>query len=131
MTNKISRQSDQINRVVVGIITVLILCMMVQKVPAQSVPYAERTPFQKTLLVLGATASSVIYTPAKALYAAGGTLIGSTIFVFSAGQRSTAAGRVVDETTRGDWYVQPDHLTRNKDLVFKASSTARPMPRRN
>jgi hypothetical protein len=119
------------NRVVVGIILVSILSVMTREVPAQGVPYAERTPFQKTLLVLGATASSVVYTPAKALYAAGGTLIGSTIFVFSAGQSSTAAGRVMDETTRGDWYVQPDHLTRNKDLVFKASSTARPMSRRN
>jgi len=45
------------------------------------------------------------------------------VFLMSAGQSSTAAGRLMARSTGGDWFVHPDHLTGNRKLVFRATST--------
>lgn len=90
---------------------------------ATSLPYADRGVGGKTALVAGSAACSVLYTPVKAAYAVGGTLTGGLVFLMSAGQSSTAAGRVMARSTGGDWFVHPDHLTGNRKLVFRATSS--------
>jgi len=83
--------------------------------------YVERTPLQKGLLGAGAVGCSVVYTPIKACYAAGGTVAGGLVFLMSAGQSSTAAGQILQRSTRGDWFVHPDHLTGDRRLRFRGS----------
>ena len=83
--------------------------------------YVERSPLQKGLLDAGAVGASVIYTPIKACYAVGGTIAGGLVFLMSAGQSSTAAGLILQRSTRGDWFVHPDHLTGQRRLRFRGS----------
>lgn len=96
------------------------------EVQAESLPYADRTTFERTALTTGAVLGSVVYTPAKAVYAAGGTVAGGLVFLMSAGQSSTAATRILDRSARGDWYVHPDHLTGNRGLHFRGETTGPP-----
>lgn len=113
----------------VGAGIVLGLLCLVRVAPAWSqshVPFADRGTGQKIALVAGATACSVVYTPAKAIYATGGALVGSMVFLMSAGQSSAAAGRIFDRTGRGDWYVHPDHLTGVRPLHFRGETVGPP-----
>ncbi len=87
--------------------------------------YVERSPLQQGLLGAGAVGCSVVYTPIKACYAAGGTVGGGLVFLMSAGQSSTAAGRILQRSTRGDWFVHPDHLTGQRRLRFRGSPALR------
>ena len=81
----------------------------------------EQGVMKKTALVTGSVLCSTLYTPAKALYAAGGTLTGSVVYLMSAGQSTTAAGNIISRSTRGDWFVRPSHLSGDQDLHFDAS----------
>lgn len=81
----------------------------------------EQGLMKKTALVTGSVLCSTLYTPAKALYAAGGTLTGSVVYLMSAGQSTTAASNIISRSTRGDWFVRPSHLSGDQDLHFDAS----------
>jgi len=87
------------------------------------VPFADRGVAGKTALVLGSLCCSAVYTPVKTAYAAGGTVAGGLAFLMSAGQSATAAGRIIDRSTGGDWFVEPDHLTGNQRLRFRGATT--------
>lgn len=84
--------------------------------------YYERSPVEQGFLTAGAVGCSLVYTPLKACYAAGGTVAGGMVFLMSAGQSATAAGKILDRSTRGDWYVHPDHLTGQRRLRFRGST---------
>jgi len=90
-----------------------------------SVPFQDRDPGSKGLLVAGAILCTAVYTPVKAAYAVGGTVAGGLVFLMSAGQSTTAAARIIDRGTRGDWVVHPDHLTGNRPLHFNAPAVRR------
>lgn len=84
--------------------------------------YYERSPAEQGFLTAGAVGCSLVYTPIKACYAAGGTVAGGMVFLMSAGQSATAAGKILERSTRGDWYVHPDHLTGQRRLRFRGST---------
>lgn len=65
----------------------------------------------------GAVLANIIYSPAKVLYAAGGTIISGLAYVFSAGDTSVASP-VLNASLRGDYVVTPEHLQGRSDLVF-------------
>jgi hypothetical protein len=111
----------RIQRILLFILLASLACSCAQA--RTSLPYADRGVGGKTALTLGSVACSAIYTPVKAAYAVGGTLTGGLVFLMSAGQSSTAAGRVMARSTGGDWFVHPDHLTGNRELEFRATST--------
>ncbi len=81
----------------------------------------EQGVMEKTALVTGSVLCSAIYTPAKALYAAGGTLTGSMVYLMSAGQSTTAASNIITRSTCGDWFIRPSHLSGDRDLRFDAT----------
>lgn len=89
--------------------------------PRDTVPYMERTPIEQGLIGTGAVGCSIVYTPIKACYAAAGTVGGGLVFLMSAGQSSTAAGKILESSTRGDWFVHPEHLTGQRRLRFRGS----------
>ena len=52
---------------------------------------------------------TLIYTPFKILYAAGGTLVGGLVYIWSVGDIESAQ-RVLRITAGGDYVVSPEHL---------------------
>ncbi|MCA9424494.1 MAG: hypothetical protein KC994_05445 [Candidatus Omnitrophica bacterium] len=106
------------------LVAIVVLGFGAASVSAQThaqVSYLERTPMEKGLLGVGAVGCSILYTPVKACYAAGGTVASGLVFIMSAGQSSTAAGQILQRSTRGDWFVHPDHLTGQRRLRFRGS----------
>jgi len=87
----------------------------------KSESFSEKGPMEKTALVTGSVLCSSLYTPAKAIYAAGGTLAGGAVYLMSAGQSTTAAGNIITRATCGDWFVRPSHLTGDRSLRFDAT----------
>jgi len=68
---------------------------------------------------LGAAAaiSSLVYGPAKILYAAGGLVIGGFAYVFTAGDTQVAK-KVFTRSLRGDYVITPAILTGEDKLEF-------------
>lgn len=87
---------------------------------AKTAATTEKGMMEKTALATGSVLCSALYTPAKALYAAGGTLTGSMVYLMSAGQSTTAAGNIISRSTHGDWFVRPSHLSGERHLRFDA-----------
>ncbi|MCX8036599.1 MAG: hypothetical protein N3D11_06020 [Candidatus Sumerlaeia bacterium] len=78
------------------------------------------TPRQ-VLLGTGSGLVSLVYTPAKFLYAAGSTLTGGLILAYTQGEGKDEAARVVRRGTGGDWWVHPDVFTGHRALRFNGT----------
>lgn len=68
-------------------------------------------------LGLGAVLLSLVYGPAKVLYAVGGATTGGLAFLFSGGDPDVAKV-ILTPSVRGDYVVTPAHLTGERDLEF-------------
>ena len=60
---------------------------------------------------------SVVYAPAKVLYAAGGGLVAGLAYVFSAGDKQVTEP-ILTPALRGDYVVTPAHLRGERQLEF-------------
>ena len=67
--------------------------------------------------------ANVVYMPAKVLYAAGGGLVAGMAYLFSAGDKEVAKP-ILDASIGGDYIVEPEHLSGDKQLVFFGQSEA-------
>ena len=65
--------------------------------------------------------ANVVYMPAKVLYAAGGGLVAGAAYLFSAGDKDVAKP-ILDAAIGGDYLVEPEHLSGDKQLVFFGQS---------
>jgi len=76
---------------------------------------------------VGAAFASLLYAPAKLVYAGTGALVGGLGWVFSGGDRSVASG-IVLPAVRGDYVIAPEHLRGERRLRFvgRADPAARP-----
>jgi len=72
-----------------------------------------------TQLAYGAASalSSMIYGPAKLLYALGGGVIAGFAYLFSGGDGAVAEP-IIDAAMRGDYVVDPAHLKGEQELHF-------------
>jgi hypothetical protein len=68
-------------------------------------------------LGIAAGLASVVYAPAKVLYAAGGGLVAGLAYVFSAGDKEITEP-ILTPALRGDYVVTPAHLRGEKQLDF-------------
>ena len=66
---------------------------------------------------VAAGAATVLYAPAKLLYAAGGGLVAGLAYVFSAGDTQVTEP-ILTPAVRGDYYVTADQLRGEKQLDF-------------
>ena len=66
-----------------------------------------------TLAVL----SSIVYGPAKMLYAAGGLIFGGFAWALSGGD-SAVMDAVITPSVRGDWVVTPDVIRGERSIEF-------------
>jgi hypothetical protein len=69
----------------------------------------------------GSALCSLLYGPAKILYAAGGTIVSGLAYVFSAGDVSVAQP-ILEASLRGDYVITPSHLTGDRRVVFVGRS---------
>lgn len=68
-------------------------------------------------LAVAAGVASVVYAPAKILYAAGGGLVAGLAYVFSAGDKAITEP-ILTPSLRGDYYVTPSQLRGERPLEF-------------
>jgi hypothetical protein len=68
-------------------------------------------------LGIAAGLASLVYAPAKVIYAAGGGLVAGLAYVLSAGDQDVAEP-ILTPALRGDYVVTPSHLRGEKPLEF-------------
>ena len=86
--------------------------------PAQSAEKSEDLGREgEAGLGVAAGLASVVYAPAKVLYAAGGGLVAGLAYVFSAGDKEITEP-ILTPALRGDYVVTPAHLRGEKKLDF-------------
>jgi hypothetical protein len=73
---------------------------------------------RKTGLVVASIGTSILYTPAKALYAGGSVITSGLVLGFTLGESDEEAGRISRRGLRGDWWVHPDVFTGHRSLHF-------------
>jgi hypothetical protein len=66
---------------------------------------------------IAAGLASLVYTPAKVLYAMGGGVAAGMAYLASAGNEDVAAP-ILTPSVRGDYVVTPEHLRGEKPLEF-------------
>lgn len=77
----------------------------------------ERGTGTQTALGVGSALCTMVYGPAKILYAAGGTLLSGLAWMATGGD-SHVASPILYAAVRGDYVVVPDHLTLERPLEF-------------
>jgi len=77
----------------------------------------EESAARTTALGVGSALCTLVYTPAKLLYAGGGVLVTGLAYAFSAGDRDVI-DPIVRASLYGDYVVTPDHLRGEKPLRF-------------
>ena len=91
---------------------------------ASALPVGAGTRFENSgtgrqvILGTGSALVSIVYAPAKLVYAAGATVTGGLILAFTAGESKDTAARVVRRGVEGDWWVHPDVFTGHRALHF-------------
>jgi hypothetical protein len=80
---------------------------------------AEESKEMATGAGVGAAAglSSVVYAPAKVVYALGGSVVAGLAYVLSGGDEEVAKP-ILDASVRGDYVVTPDHIQGKRPLDF-------------
>lgn len=66
---------------------------------------------------IGATLCTLVYTPLKVVYAAGGTVLSGIAWAWTLGD-TEVAGPIVRRSVRGDYVVTPRHLEGRDRLEF-------------
>jgi hypothetical protein len=84
--------------------------------PALADPPAKEAKTGATVVL-----ANLVYMPAKVLYAAGGGLVAGMAYLFSAGDKEVAKP-ILDASIGGDYIVEPEHLSGEKQLVFFGQS---------
>jgi hypothetical protein len=65
----------------------------------------------------GSAVASLVYGPAKVLYAIGGSIIAGCAYLFSGGDGAVASP-IIDAAMRGDYVISPDMLRGERELHF-------------
>jgi hypothetical protein len=70
------------------------------------------------LASVGALVCTLVYSPVKIAYAAGGLVVGSLAWLWSFGSKRVSRP-IFRSAVRGDYVVLPEHLTGDKPLRFR------------
>lgn len=98
-------------------LAVVFLCAVVLATPARAEEARERNTAATFGLGVGSVLCSLVYGPAKVIYATLGTLVGGTAWVLTGG-RSDVAREIIEPSVRGDYIVTPKNLTMEEPLAF-------------
>ena len=79
------------------------------------------TTFGDSMVGIGSAVCTLVYTPLKIVYAAGGLGVGSLVWLFSAGN-TDSMNTLLKVTAGGDYSVTPEHLRGTKVLRVTGQS---------
>ena len=97
----------------------LALALFVVAPPPAAAAGEDETALARFGWGLGAGLCTLVYTPVKVVYAATAIPLGGLVWIFSVGDAEIAS-RVIERATAGDFVVTPEHLKRERTLVFFA-----------
>lgn len=101
------------------ITALVILCIFVMAAPAVHAEETSGKDFtvSDTGMDVASGLATVVYFPAKAVFALGGGLVGGLTYVFTGGNEE-ATNKVWDASMKGDYRVTPENLTGEKPIRF-------------
>ncbi len=99
-------------------VAAMALVVLAARPAAASPSFQDSSTGRQIALGTGSGLASIVYTPAKFIYAGVATITGGLVLAFTAGQAEDTASRVVRRGTMGDWWVHPDVFTGYRDLHF-------------
>jgi hypothetical protein len=92
---------------------------------------ADEAPERNTLmhygLGVGSVLCSLVYGPAKVMYATLGAITGGLAWALTGG-RTDVPREIIEPAIRGDYVVTPEHLTFNQPLMFVGHERALDQP---
>ena len=80
-------------------------------------PAAAEGPVANLAYGAGSALASLVYGPAKILYALGGGVVAGFAYLFSGGDGAVAEP-IIDAAMRGDYVISPEQLTGDRDIHF-------------
>ena len=90
--------------------------LLLAPVPAQAGAGSESTGYN-ALTGIGSTLCTLVYTPLKVVYAAGGSLLSGLTWMWTLGD-TEVAGPIFFTSIRGDYVVTPGNLEGRDELHF-------------
>lgn len=102
-----------------AITALIVLCIFVMTAPAVHAEETSGKDFtvSDTGMDVASGLATVVYFPAKAVFALGGGLVGGLTYAFTGGNEE-ATNKVWDASMKGDYRVTPENLTGEKPLRF-------------
>jgi hypothetical protein len=101
---------------------VLLLACVLSAVIAAAPPSAgardDETHRPSAFVGVGAVLCTLVYSPLKLSYAAGGLVVGGMAWMWSFGSRRVSRP-IFSAALRGDYVVAPEHLTGQRKLRFR------------
>lgn len=101
------------------ITALIVLCIFVMTAPAVHAEETSGKDFtvSDTGMDVASGLATVVYFPAKAVFALGGGLVGGLTYAFTGGNEE-ATNKVWDASMKGDYRVTPENLTGEKPIRF-------------
>ncbi|HXZ85276.1 MAG TPA: hypothetical protein VEI82_07280 [Myxococcota bacterium] len=93
------------------------LCVAALPLAARADEAPERNIFAHYGLGVGAVLCTLVYGPAKVVYATLGSVTGGLAWLLTGG-RTDVPREIIQPAVRGDYVVTPEHLTFNQPLMF-------------
>jgi hypothetical protein len=96
------------------ILTVVAASILLATQPALA---KNESPAEEAVVGIGAVLGSVVYAPAKIVYAVLGTIVGGGAYVLTGGNGKVASP-IINKAVRGDYVLTPAHLKGERELRF-------------
>ena len=111
--------SQMLARFALRLFAVTLVCVAVVGSPlaARAEDAPERNIMMQYGLGVGSVLCSLVYGPAKVVYATLGSFTGGLAFLLTGG-RTDVPREIIQPAIRGDYIVTPEHLTFNQPLEF-------------
>ena len=101
--------------------TAIALALILLLVPA-TVQAEERSTLSTFGLGAGAAIATLVWGPAKVVFAAGGAAVAGLAWAVTGGHKSTGR-RILQSAVRGDYVVTPEQLASEKPLLISGLTT--------
>ena len=95
---------------------VALVLALLKPLPAQAQEVEPSTGYT-AVTGLGSTLCTLVYTPLKLVYAAGGSVVSGLAWMWTLGDKEIA-GPIFNSSVRGDYVVTPANLEGRDDLHF-------------
>ena len=90
--------------------------------PAEATRTEQRKLQGEAGLGVASVAASLVYSPAKLLFAGGGGVVAGMAYLYTGGDGETAR-KILESAMRGDYLITPEHLTGERGVEFLGRTT--------